>query len=269
VKSSVYRSFAKILCLTTPAARLYQLAMALLISFAASAEASCQNGPAPNVDWTGCSKLMLLLDGANLAGGLFTKALLTGTDFSRATLIAGRFDEAEISRARLQGADLSGSRISKVVGWRVKFSNADLMNVDFSGADVSRSIFVRALIRGANFTKAEMNRSDFSDADLSGSDMSRAELARVTFTNAKLSGMNFSYSNLARADLREKVLRGVDPTGAYLFKTQLHHADLSDAESLIQQQLNLACGTAETKLPPGTVLPQAWPCPITTGDLAP
>jgi uncharacterized protein YjbI with pentapeptide repeats len=124
------------------------IALALLISFAASAEASCQNGPAPNVDWTGCSKLMLLLDGENLAGGFFTKALLTGTDFSGATLIAARFDEAGVSRARFQGADLSGSSVTKVVDWPANFSNADLTNVIFSdagsGALTSRDIIGRA-----------------------------------------------------------------------------------------------------------------------------
>jgi hypothetical protein len=53
----------------------------------------------------------------------------------------------------------------------------------------------------------------------------------------------------------------VDFTGAYLFLTHVEGADLSRAVGLTAYQLSLACGTSETKLPSGMVLPDTWPCP--------
>jgi uncharacterized protein YjbI with pentapeptide repeats len=90
--------------------------------------------------------------------------------------------------------------------------------------------------------------------------MSKAELARTVLSNAKVSGVSFSYSNLGRADLRGLDLSGVDLTGSYLFLTLLGGADLSRAKGLEQEQLDLACGTSETKLPAGLARPQNWPC---------
>jgi uncharacterized protein YjbI with pentapeptide repeats len=90
--------------------------------------------------------------------------------------------------------------------------------------------------------------------------MSKAELARVVFDKAKLAGVNFSFSNLARARLTGLDLAGANLTGAYLFLTQIGGADLSRASGLTQAQLDLACGTDQTKLPQGLNRPKAWPC---------
>ena len=108
--------------------------------------------------------------------------------------------------------------------------------------------------------KAEVNRSTFQGADLTGADLSKAELARVVLSGAKAGGVDFSYSNLGRADLRKLDLSGADFTGSYLFLTLLDGADLSRAKGLKQEQLGIACGTSETKLPAGLTRPQNWPC---------
>ena len=72
--------------------------------------------------------------------------------------------------------------------------------------------------------------------------------------------MRFSYSNLARSDLSKLNLAGVDLAGAYLFQAQIGGTDLARATGLRQDQLDLACGSADTKLPPGLARPKGWPC---------
>src|SRR5215218_4342042 len=83
-----------------------------------SAEAGCRDSPRPQVDWTGCSKRLLMLGGDDLTEGVFSRAVLTSTEFRRAKLARAKLDEAEISFTRFEDADLSGADLSKVVGWR-------------------------------------------------------------------------------------------------------------------------------------------------------
>ena len=112
----------------------------------------------------------------------------------------------------------------------------------------------------ADFRKSELSRADFSGADLTGADFSKAEVARAVFTNASLFGVRFSYSVLVRANLNGAAPAGADFTGAYLFLTQLKGADLSHASGLTQEQLSLACGSSDTKLPAAILPPDTWPC---------
>jgi uncharacterized protein YjbI with pentapeptide repeats len=56
-------------------------------------------------------------------------------------------------------------------------------------------------------------------------------------------------------------LRNADLTGAYLFLTLLGGANLEATSGLTMAQLEIACGTTETKLPAGMDQPQTWPCP--------
>jgi uncharacterized protein YjbI with pentapeptide repeats len=52
----------------------------------------------------------------------------------------------------------------------------------------------------------------------------------------------------------------VNLTDAYLMRTQLAGANLARATGVTQAQLDDACGSAETKLPPNTTAPKTWPC---------
>jgi uncharacterized protein YjbI with pentapeptide repeats len=58
------------------------------------------------------------------------------------------------------------------------------------------------------------------------------------------------------------MLEDTDLGGAYLFRTRLDGVDLSRTKGLDQQQIGLACGTAETKLPAGLAKPASWPCDV-------
>ena len=242
-------------------AKVFSLAILLvLFASAGSANAGCGDRPGPKVDWTACSKRQLMLSNDDLTGAVFSRALLASTDFARSRLGGVKLIEAEINLTRFEGADLSGADLQRVVGWRANFSRAKLERASFYAAELSRSVFVEARVVGTNFVKAEVNRSNFSGAELSGADMSKAELSRAVFTGAKLFGVRFTHAHLGRAELSGLDLNGVDLRGAYLFLTQLGGADLSRTVGLTQAQLDLACGTTETKLPAGMAQPESWPC---------
>jgi uncharacterized protein YjbI with pentapeptide repeats len=91
--------------------------------------------------------------------------------------------------------------------------------------------------------------------------MDRAELPRIILKGAVISGVTFSFSNLARADLGGANLGDADLTGSYMFLTYIAGADLSGTKGLTDDQLAIACGSAETQLPSGLTAPESWPCP--------
>ena len=76
-------------------------------------------------------------------------------------------------------------------------------------------------------------------AYLSGANLIIADLYDANLTGANLTGANLSGTDLTDADL----------TGA-----NLSGADLSGARDLTQEQLDKACGNADTKPPEGLTL---------------
>jgi uncharacterized protein YjbI with pentapeptide repeats len=230
------------------------------LAAAGPAVADCRDAPNPKVNWAGCSKASLLLGRSDLTEASMAKAMLTSTNLDGATLKDARMSETELSFVRFEGADLTGADLSRAVGWRTSFRGANLAGAKFDMAQMSRAIFEKAKLAGASFVKSEVNRSDFEEADLTGANMSRAELARVDLTKAKLEKVDFSYSNLSRARLDGALLDGANLTGTYLYRAQLGGADLKGTRGLTQAQVDLACGTAQTKLPGGLAPPKTWPC---------
>jgi uncharacterized protein YjbI with pentapeptide repeats len=85
-------------------------------------------------------------------------------------------------------------------------------------------------------------------------------LGTQQWTTIVKADVNFSLSNLAHADARGVTLPDVNLTGTYLYLTLVAGADLSQVTGLEQEQLDLACRSNETKLPPGLKAPQSWPC---------
>jgi hypothetical protein len=70
-------------------------------------------------------------------------------------------------------------------------------------------------------------------------------------------------ADFSRADLSGAHLEGADLRGAHLGEADLRGAhlggaDLSEARELTQDQVDLARGDAQTKLPPGLVRPALW-----------
>lgn len=216
-------------------------ALTLMVLPAGAHAADCGGMPAPSVDWTDCDKSSLLLRGMD-----FTSANLSGADFTSTDLRDAALAGANLEKATLVRASLAGAKAAKA-----NFARVEAYRTSFKGIKAS----------GSSFASAELQRADFSDADLSAADFQKAELGRALFDKSVLTGSRFPYANLSRADLHAASYEGpLDFTGAFLFLTRIEGMDLSAATGLTQQQIDMACGDAGTKLPAGINAPSTWPC---------
>ena len=220
--------------------RIAALGMLVGILVNVPVHADCGDKPKPQVDWTKCTKMRLVLRNNDLSGAVLQRTNLSSTDLAGAKLQGAVLVEAILDRARLREADLTGSDLTKAQGSRVNFQKANLA--------------------GVALKKSELLRADFSGANLENADLSKAELGRAVFAEANLKGADLSYSNVARANFSEAQLKNVDLTRAYTYLTRIEGVDLSKTIGLTQEQLELACGDLHTQLPNGLEKPTSWPC---------
>jgi uncharacterized protein YjbI with pentapeptide repeats len=104
---------------------------------------------------------------------------------------------------------------------------------------------------GCNLTGADLSNTCVKEHDLHGADFDGANatlmcMSFADFTNASFRGTELSGANLAGAKLD-----GADLTGATTSITSFLGTDLRHVKGLTQAQLDVACGDATTKLPPG------------------
>ena len=134
-------------------------------------------------------------------------------------------------RLQLGGSVAYASVTSMTPVERIKKGEINCRNCDLSGADLSRECVKHGDLTGAKFDNTKAQYMCMSFANFTG----------ASFRNADLTGANLGHSNLKNANLK----------GAKLNITNIRGADLSTATGLTQAQIDLACGDAETKLPPG------------------
>lgn len=113
----------------------------------------------------------------------------------------------------------------------IKAGHHDCAHCELAGADLTNQC-----VKGGNLEGA-----DFSHARLVLMCMSFADFRDASFRDADLAGANLAHAKLDDADL----------TGADLSITSFKGTDLTHVKGLTQQQLDQACGDAETKAPPG------------------
>ncbi|GLS85587.1 hypothetical protein GCM10010873_05600 [Cypionkella aquatica] len=221
----------------------YGVAVAVTLSaamLAHPAQAGCSDGPGAAMDWTGCSKERLMLNGRDMSAGIFENSFLSGTGFNDAVLAGANLQRSELVRSSFIGADLSGANLEKSLASRSDFSGASL--------------------RGARLVKAEFLRVSFVGADLTDADLSNGDFYRNDFSNAKLSGANMNDAIMPRTVFTGAVMAGANLAGAFLERTHFENVDLSGVVGLEQSQLDQACGDSTTILPAGLTVPKHWPC---------
>jgi Pentapeptide repeats (8 copies) len=117
---------------------------------------------------------------------------------------------------------------ANVGGYGLAHRPFDLFRANLSG---------QWIVREDHLGGADLRIANLTDVNLSGANLIGADLVGADLSRARLFG-----ANLSRADLR------ADLTRADLSR------DLTDAKNLTQEQLDQACGNADTKLPEGLTL---------------
>lgn len=202
--------------------------------------AGCSDYPGPGIDWTSCRKRNLIL---------------SGNDFSNATLAKANFGGSDMRDSNFTEADLS-----KALMPRTNISRSDLTRANLTKIEASRSNFSNTKLSGADLSKAEMFRSNFAKAQLMTADLTKAELGRANFQGADLSDAMISFTNLARANFVGATMAGADLQASWTYLTVFNGVDLSGVKNISQEQINLSCGDDKTKLPEGMTRPTTWPC---------
>lgn len=179
-----------------------------------------------------------------IADASFTRATLDGSNFTRTFMDGAAVDSASMKDANFSGTVLTNASARATLFNGSTFTEADLTNLmaqaaDFSDTTIhdtllSSSQFSGAFFQNSTLTDSYGDRSIFFSADFTGAKVSNTDFSRANFTKAKLIDAIFENSTFRRAVFDEADLSG---------------ADLSTAIELTQEQLALACGNENTKLP--------------------
>ena len=97
----------------------------------------------------------------------------------------------------------------------------------------------------------ETNEKEGTQTVLWGTNLQGANLVNANLQLAILTNTNLQEANLYQANLQEANLINANLQGAILRKATLQGADLPNVLGLTQEQLDEACGDAETRLPSG------------------
>jgi hypothetical protein len=104
---------------------------------------------------------------------------------------------------------------------------------------------------GCNLAGADLANTCVKDHDLHGADFTGADATLMCMSFANFTGVSFRDTELSGANLAGAILDGADLTGAKTSITSFLGTDLRHVKGLTQRQLDIACGDATTKLPPG------------------
>jgi len=110
-------------------------------------------------------------------------------------------------------------------------------------------------LSGADLAAIDLGRVNPGEANLTGAFLYRADLRGVNLSDANLAEGVLLGADLAGADLRGVILVGADLRGANLIATDLRGANLTGA-TVLQFQIELACGDHATRLPEGRSIRQ-------------
>ncbi|MGB3199963.1 MAG: pentapeptide repeat-containing protein, partial [Nodosilinea sp.] len=202
----------------------------------------------------------LVLEQQNLAGVLWTNAVLSGARLRKATFFdpgadgrSDTFDDwitdfsgSDLTEASLVAAQLRYSLFRSTSLLRANLSNAIAPYADFTGANASSAWFIAADVRHGRFDGTSLVGADLTDANLSQASLVEARLRQASLIATQLTKADLTWADLSEANLREADLSEANLRQANLSYSWLSGANLSGA--------NLAQANLEGANLEGTVL---------------
>lgn len=158
----------------------------------------------------------------------------------------GAMGLSALAQTPAQNAIAREATAQRLINGEKACTGCDIFQVDLSYQELTDRDLSGARIRQADLSLTTVDRTKFTGADMSivnafGIHADHADFSNVNFQDAVLVGGWFGGSRF---------------DGAKLSNANLSGADLSTVQGLTQNQLNTACGDAETKLPKGlTIVP--------------
>ena len=137
----------------------------------------------------------------------------------------------EILEAHRKWVETNEKEGTQTVLWGTNLQGANLVNANLQ----------LAILTNTNLQEANLYQANLQEANLINANLQRANLFDATLQGALLLGANLQGADLTNANLQ----------GAILRKATLQGADLPIVLGLTQEQLDEACGDAETRLPSG------------------
>jgi uncharacterized protein YjbI with pentapeptide repeats len=184
-----------------------------------------------------------------LVGRDLRGADLFGANLEGARLFMANLELAHLGTAQIMDTDLTFANLR-----RVNLSDADLSGADLSNADLRQSDCSNARFSNAHLTRARLHQAHLDGAQLDGTSLAFANLSGASVRETLLERAGFEAANLSNADFFMATFSATNLFRAKLNGASFEHADLARAVNLTQEQLNVACGDAETLLPPGLVI---------------
>lgn len=196
-------------------------------------------------------------------------------DIEAIVLVFRRREEESVPIEKRRRIDLRQTNLQKAPLYRVNlaagllmganlreanFSKANLEGASFDGAILEGAWFGEANLKKARLAEANLRNAHLHDADLQGATLGRYDTRKHSrgYLAADLRRASLSRANLRKADLYGTDLRQAKLDEVNLSEARLYGADLRKAKGLRQEQINVAFGDEETKLPRGLSPPASW-----------
>lgn len=149
-------------------------------------EADLRESVLRGVKWKGCSLRDAHLDAADLTDAILRLCDLEGARASGAAFVRARIENCTARGARFDGADLTEAVLTDTDFSRASLHGANLEGVEASGADFRGTDLRGATLRNAVLVDSDLRGADLTDADLTGADLRGADLRGVVGENLAL-----------------------------------------------------------------------------------
>ena len=185
---------------------------------------------------------------------------MNGVKLKNANFSGSSFNNSNLSGGNFEGSNLAGTHFRKALMYRIQGNNVNLNGANLSDATLTEANLGDSIFIGTDFKRADLTRGQFRGGDFRKTSFERAIASNVNFENTNFTGAKLDHINLHKANLQGAQFNEATFGNAILLEANLTDANLTDAnmsqvQGLKQDQLDRACGNANTRLPYGFSVP--------------